>query len=199
MATERRSPTDQIPGTEKCLVDFWAWAYSDLLSNATRGVLAEFLVGVALGVVEQPRIEWDHVDLRYRGKLVEVKSSAFLQTWNIQHTDTPPTRLSKPSFDVGEKLGWSSETNTGTTTPNRAADCYVFCLYAEEDPSRANPLAVDAWEFYVLPTIEINTRLQSTKRIGIKPLRRLTAKCSHAELRRNVDAALQLSSSVSTG
>jgi hypothetical protein len=192
MATERRSPTDQIPGTEKCLVDFWSWAYSDLLSNATRGVLAEFLVGVALGVVDRPRIEWDHVDLQYGAKLIEVKSSAFLQTWNIRRVGPQATRLSKPSFDVGEKLGWSSETNTGAKTPSRAADCYVFCLYAESDPSKANPLVVDAWEFYVLSTAEINAKLQSTKSIGIEPLRRIVMKCSHADLRRNVDRALGL-------
>ncbi|WP_432794029.1 hypothetical protein [Rhodococcus ruber] len=33
------------------LRDFWAWAYSDLLGNAMRGVLAEYLVGTALGCV----------------------------------------------------------------------------------------------------------------------------------------------------
>lgn len=30
------------------LLDFWQWSQADLLSNATRGVLAEFIVAAAL-------------------------------------------------------------------------------------------------------------------------------------------------------
>lgn len=30
--------------TEIAISDFWSWAYSDLLNNTSRGVLAEFLV-----------------------------------------------------------------------------------------------------------------------------------------------------------
>lgn len=42
------------------LLGFWSWAYSDLLSNATRGVLAEYIVGLALGCVQSgTRREWD--------------------------------------------------------------------------------------------------------------------------------------------
>ncbi|WP_240309105.1 hypothetical protein [Corynebacterium pollutisoli] len=33
------------------LQDFWSWAYSHTLDNALRGILAEYLVGLALGVV----------------------------------------------------------------------------------------------------------------------------------------------------
>ena len=32
------------------LVDYWRWSASDLVSNAQRGTLAEFLVAHALGV-----------------------------------------------------------------------------------------------------------------------------------------------------
>jgi hypothetical protein len=32
------------------LIDFWRWSASDLLSNATRGILAEFIVGTAIGM-----------------------------------------------------------------------------------------------------------------------------------------------------
>lgn len=40
--------------------DCWAWIASDLLSNATRGRLAEFIVATALGVdVYGVRNEWD--------------------------------------------------------------------------------------------------------------------------------------------
>ncbi|MBC7812134.1 MAG: hypothetical protein H7175_13350, partial [Burkholderiales bacterium] len=79
---KKLQPETPIEGTRSLTVgDFWAWAYSDILSNANRSVLAEFLVGAALGVLDKPRKEWDAVDLRYREKKIEVKSAAYLQSW----------------------------------------------------------------------------------------------------------------------
>lgn len=78
----RRSPTTPIRGTEGAtLLDFWQWAYSDILSNRNRAVFAEFLVGHALDCLQVPRIEWDAVDLRYNGFRIEVKSAAAVQSW----------------------------------------------------------------------------------------------------------------------
>lgn len=36
-------------GGEHTLQDFWAWAFSDLVSNTERGKLAEYLVAKAMG------------------------------------------------------------------------------------------------------------------------------------------------------
>jgi len=56
-----------IPGLDgRTVGDFWQWAYSDILSNRNRSIFAEFIVGVALGAVVRPRIEWDAADLCYR-------------------------------------------------------------------------------------------------------------------------------------
>ena len=53
------------------LLEFWQWAGSNLLSNRDRGILAEFLVGRALGVTDKLRTEWDAMD--------------YLLTWNCKH------------------------------------------------------------------------------------------------------------------
>ncbi|MFZ0368828.1 MAG: hypothetical protein WAM07_04400 [Halobacillus sp.] len=74
----------QIKGTDTTVVEFWRWVYSDLLSNTTRGILAEFLVGYALGLTHEPRVEWDKADFVYKGRLIEVKSSAYIQAWEQQ-------------------------------------------------------------------------------------------------------------------
>lgn len=37
------------------IIDFWSWAYSDLLSNTGRGVLAEFIVYSSLKFYPPPR------------------------------------------------------------------------------------------------------------------------------------------------
>ena len=61
--------------------DFWAWAYSDILTNTSRGTFAEFLVGKALGVVEKVRpTGWEDFDLSYGGWKIEVKASAYVQS-----------------------------------------------------------------------------------------------------------------------
>ena len=33
--------------------DYWKWAYSDLLSNTSRGAMAEFIVRSALGITDK--------------------------------------------------------------------------------------------------------------------------------------------------
>jgi hypothetical protein len=48
---------------ELTLLDFWRWSVSDLVSNATLGRLAEFIVAGALGVECNVRAEWDAYDL----------------------------------------------------------------------------------------------------------------------------------------
>lgn len=47
----RLDPEREIRPTGQTVGDFWAWAFSDVLSNVNRAVLAEWLVGSALGCV----------------------------------------------------------------------------------------------------------------------------------------------------
>jgi hypothetical protein len=62
------------------LLSFWQWSASDLLSNATRGTVAEYLVARALDAdPEGIRDEWAAYDLKTKdGVKVEVKSAAYL-------------------------------------------------------------------------------------------------------------------------
>ncbi len=53
---------------EQTLGDFWAWAYSNNLTNITRGFFAEFLVGTALGAVEGTLTKWAPFDLLYKDR-----------------------------------------------------------------------------------------------------------------------------------
>jgi hypothetical protein len=36
--------------SEYTLLDFWSWAFSDVLTNTIRGMLAEFIIALALGI-----------------------------------------------------------------------------------------------------------------------------------------------------
>ena len=172
------------------LGDFWSWAYSDLLSNGNRSVFAEFIVGEALGATAAPRREWDAVDLRYGDKAIEVKASAYTQSW------ASPAKPSPIQFDIGKKLGWDAATNTYGTTPARAADCYIFCLHGEHEREQAllRILDVTTWEFYVVATPELERLYGDQKKVQLTRLLRHCAPVSYDTLRTTVDAALALPS-----
>ena len=186
MPPHRRNPTEPIPNLPSTTIgDFWSWAYSDVLSNANRGVFAEFIVGAALGIIDAPRLEWDAVDLRYRDRLIEIKSSAYLQTWEQEG------RLSKIVFGIAKTRGWDAQTNTSSETPSREAHGYVFCLYPEKDESRANVLDVSTWEFYILPTSAIERQFGEQKTVTLAPIQRLAPPVGYERLRSAVDEAIE--------
>jgi hypothetical protein len=179
----RLSPNTPISQTGgQSIADFWSWAYSDLLSNRNRGIFAEFLVGAALDTLDQPRIEWDAYDLRYRGRRIEVKSAAYLQSWH----QSQPSRI---SYDIAPKLSWDARQNTYMTQAVRSADIYVFCLFAQQNRELANVLDPAQWEFFVLPVRILDEKLGTQKRIGLRPLRQLCESVDYLDLKGAVDAA----------
>lgn len=64
------------------LLNFWQWCDSDLLNNALRGHLAEFIVATAVEAdLSLIRNEWVEYDLLTpEGIKIEVKSAAYVQT-----------------------------------------------------------------------------------------------------------------------
>lgn len=167
------------------LGQFWSWACSDLISNAMRGVLAEYIVGLALGCVNDgTRMEWDATDLRPRQDLrVEVKSSAYLQSWAQQ-------RPSLISFGIRPTIGWDATTNVYSDERKRQADVYVFCVLEHTDKATVNPLDLGQWVFYVLSTERLNAALGEQASVTLGSLLKLNpTKCSYAQLRAHVEAA----------
>jgi hypothetical protein len=147
------------------LLDFWRWSASDLVSNATRGILAEFIVASALGIdLNSVREEWGAFDLMTpEGITVEVKSAAYIQSWDQK-------RYSFISFRVPKTLAWNPETNTQEKQPRRQAQVYVFALLAHRHKSTIDPLNVDQWKFYVLPTAALDARKRSQHSITLRSL-----------------------------
>lgn len=153
------------------MLDFWQWSASDLVSNATRGLLAEYLVHEAVGSLEQSvRDEWAAFDLTTpEGVKLEVKSAAYLQSWHQE-------RLSTIVFRTPKTLAWYPETNVLATQPKRQADVYVFALLDHADKSSVDPLNVRQWTFYVVATKALDERTRSQDSITLRSLQTL---CGH--------------------
>ncbi len=166
------------------VLSFWQWSASDLVSNVTRGVLAEHLVAQALGVASgSVREEWAAYDLeRKDGTRIEVKSAAFIQSWGQKD-------LSRINFSVPKTHAWDKEMNRQSHEVKRQADVYVFALLAHTDQRTLDPLDVSQWEFFVLPTVTLDQRKRSQRTITLLSLRKLTNSVAFAELRRAVDEA----------
>ena len=146
------------------LLEFWQWNQPDLLSNALRGKLAEFIVARVVNATTEMRIERDMFDLiTPDGIKIEVKSAAYVQSWQQAKNSTI-------SFGIAPAKGWQASTNTYATEIKRSTDVYVFCLLNEQDRSVVNPLNLDQWEFFVLSIEQINQEKGNQKTIGLNSL-----------------------------
>ena len=167
------------------LVDFWSWSMSDLVSNAARGVLAEFIVANALGLrTDCVRMAWDKCDLIGEGGLnIEVKSAAYIQTW----AQKAPSKI---TFGVQSRRGWDANTNVQDKEARRHADVYVFALLAHEDKNTIDPLDLNQWRFWAVSTRFLNERKRSQHSITTGILLKIVGEpVSYGELPRCVKRA----------
>ena len=170
------------------LQDYWRWSRSDLMGNAARGVMAEYLVAKALGVTQDPREEWGEFDVEVPGcGTIEVKSSAHIQSWKQQD-------YSKISFDIAKrKSAWNPKTGNyrELDPPERIADVYVFCLLKHKCQETIDPLDVKQWEFFVVPRSKLDHgHHRDNNKIGLNPLSRLAKPIAYHELRDQVNRAI---------
>ncbi len=167
------------------LLSFWQWSSSDVVSNATRGVLAEYLVAQALGVAaDSIREEWAPYDLKaLDGTRIEVKSAAYIQSW---HQD----KLSRITFRVPKTHAWNKDTNRQSKTARYQADVYVFALLAHTDQRTLDPLNASQWEFFVVPTTSLDLRKRSQHSIALPSLRTLSGESvNYSRLKQAVEEA----------
>jgi len=174
--------------------DFWAWGFSDLLSNVIRGSFAEFIVASALKIdMTYPRAVWQTYDLRYGDHKIEVKSSAYIQSWFQKN-------YSEISFGIAPTREWSAETNQYASEIKRHADVYVFCVLTCKDREKVDPLNMNQWEFYVLHTNILNAHCPDKKTILLSTLEKVQAyKADFSQLAKVVDLALREKETVEYG
>lgn len=160
--------------------DFWKWHCSDLINNALRGNLAEYIVAMSLGQKKEVQIGWAAWDLTYKGIKIEVKSSAYIQSWTQE-------KFSNITFGIGKSRTWDNQTNKLDDVLQRQADIYVFAILNHKDQNSIDPLKLDQWIFYVLDTNTINKEIKEAKTVGISRLKQIGAvKCGFLELKQTI-------------
>ena len=163
------------------LIDFWQWFASDLLDNTTRGVLAEFIVARSLGLAMSTQVKWDPYDLRLAdGTRIEVKSAAYIQSW-FQN------KPSKIRFNIHKTKAWNAAVGRYSRSSLRQSDIYVFALLAHQDQATIDPLDLNQWQFYVLPTAVLDERLCDTQSVSLSRLLKCDpVKCQYGNIKEAV-------------
>lgn len=152
--------------------DFWRWAYGDFINNIQRGVLAEYIVSSAIGCLESSSLEkhreqWRPYDLLSPdGWKIEVKSAAYVQSWDSKHPDhvsysIAPARIPDENGDYKDD-----------SPKQRNSDAYIFALYKAMS-SDEDPINLDLWEFRVLRTSILDAEKPSQKSITLPSLQAL--------------------------
>ncbi len=174
------------------LLSFWQWSSSELVGNALRGVLAEYIVASALDCISDVRQAWDSFDIETpEGVKVEVKSGAYLQSWSQE-------KLSPINFGIKPTYGWNAKTDMLSDTKVRQSDVYVFCVLKHKDKKTVDPLNISQWRFYVLATSTLNKQVGGQATITLSSLKKLKpVKVKYGKICKAIKATLK-SEEVST-
>jgi hypothetical protein len=166
------------------LFSFWQWSTSDLVSNVTRGRLAEFIVATGVGIdVSGVRGDWDAFDLITPASVkVEVKSAARVQSWF-------QAKLSDVVFRTPRTRAWDPSTGRSAAECRRHADVYVFALLDHPHKPTIDPLNLRQWSFFVVPTRVLDERKRSQHSIGLRSLQALSPPVQYSELAASVAEA----------
>ena len=131
--------------------------------------------------MRRPRDAWAKFDLTYREKGIEVKSASYHQRWHQE-------KMSNVSYNVPSTLAWDETTNIFDTEATRQAFMYVLCLLSEKRRDIVNPLDIDQWVFWVIPTSFFDERARSQHSITYNSLiREIGEPVRFAEIRSKVD------------
>ena len=96
-------------------------------------------------------------------------------------------------FGITKANGSYDPIKSGNSEFCRQNDIYVFCLNTGDTRESSNPLNLNNWEFYVVPTAVINEKCGDNKTISLGKIKRLGFSAKRydeirAEIDRMIDA-----------
>lgn len=165
--------------TDMNMLDYWKWHYSEIYD--LQDTIAEYIVARALGKTEADNKNyWTLFDILYRDYKIEVKETSYYHAWQ---TDEEPKSKSR-NFGITKAY---SEYQNNTSELKRQSDIYVFCLNTGYTRAESNPLKLENWEFYIVPTTKINELCGDAKSISLSRVRKITEMVKYSQIREVVD------------
>ena len=165
--------------------DFWRFQYSNLWDM--QEYIAEFLVAKVLELeVPQNCNGWTLWDILYKGVKIEIKSTAYYHSWRSDGKVS-----NRRSFGITKAY---SQYKDSTSEYKRQNDLYIFCLNTGNTKEESNPLHLENWQFYVVPTKAINEKCKDNKTISLGQVQKLTSSTtgvSYANLKREIDFIIE--------
>jgi hypothetical protein len=200
--TTRLRNGGRLLGEKAHVLDFWSWAFSDLRQNNVRGHLAEYIVGLALGVPLTVRSSWDDYDLLVPAGAVaqgpvrlQVKSAAYLQAWGQR-------KLSAITFGGLRRRPFPWSAHQGFVlgeTKCPKADVFVFAIQTARRHDDYDPLEINQWAFRVLPahlitqdTISLGTLSKLASEVTFEGLAEAVTQAAKARRQKLAGAKAQL-------
>lgn len=167
------------------ILDFWRWHFCDRFDLQDK--MAEYIVAKALGLEEAYNIgEWTLFDILYRDKRIEVKETSYYHSWQ---SDEEPKSVRR-SFGITKA---HSEQQNPKSSFERQNDIYVFCLNTGNTKADSDPLKLENWEFYIIPTSVINEECGDAKSVSLSRIRKMTDKVGYTDIRKTIDSIINQS------
>lgn len=152
--------------TDMTVLDVWKYHFCNRFNM--HEYFGEFLVAKALGIEESYNSDyWRLYDINYRGKRIEVKTSSYYHAFK-EHLNTNISE--RRVFGITKAYSDYKDKNSSYERQN---DIYVFCLNTGKTPESSDPLDLNNWKFYVVPTKVINEECGDAKTISIQKIRKL--------------------------
>ena len=128
---------------------------------------------------------WTLWDITYKNTRIEIKSTSYYHSWRndgkVSQQRTFGITMSHTVYQ------------DNTSELERQNDVYVFCLNTGDTKEESNPIVLDNWRFYVVPTTTINRLCGKNKTISLGRLKQLTGKpngIGYGELKDAIDSAI---------
>jgi hypothetical protein len=195
------SPRDRVFGCSELksvhILEFWQWAFGDLCDDDIKGIYAEWIVHKLLQVHTPRRIGWANSDIiTPGGTRIEVKSTAYWQTWKFldEHgrLEIVPKHTPKEG-DIGIRFGGlkaRDSTSVDWSKPPRfKSHLYVFAFQKERSIHKWNALDLSQWEFFLVKALELEQL--KWKSVSLATLRTRFGALSASDLAARGQAAIQ--------
>ena len=163
------------------VLDLWRFQFSNLPDM--EGRVGEFIVAMALKK-EKPDNNngWTYWDIDYRGKRIEVKTTSYYKPYrgdnNYSEVRTFGIQKAYPNEDGSAQI-YSNVNKTKEKVRNN--DIYVFVLNNGKTKKDSDPLKLENWEFYVIPTVFIDEEFGDNKTISLSKVKKLSKKITGSE------------------